>query len=134
MLAQDVLKQLEWDLPTVAFRMGRHAFFSPTRVQDAVDNLKEGVVGKEHKALIDFANRSVISGSGLWMDYVNEHGTFPTGISADDVCLLDLMESDNPAYTRHLEDAKLAQLLITNHATVLNRGVFKEGQFHALYL
>lgn len=131
-LAQDVLKQLEWDLPTVAFRMGRHAFFSPTRVQDAVDNLKEGVVGKEHKALIDFANRSVISGSGLWMDYVNEHGTFPTGISADDVCLLDLMESDNPAYTRHLEDAKLAQLLITNHATVLNRGVFKEGQFHAL--
>lgn len=131
-LAEAALKQLGWKLPTVAFRMGRNAFFSPTRVQDAVNDLAKGVAGKEHKALIDFANTSVIAGSGLWMDYINEHGSFPTGITSDDVCLLDLMQSDNPAYTRHLEDAKSAQLLVTNHATILNRSVFKEGQFHAL--
>lgn len=131
-LAEAALKEVGLKLPLIAFRMGRQAFFSPTRAQDAVDNLPKGVAGDKHAALIEFANASVISGSGLWMDYINAHGTFPTGITADDVCLLDLMDSDNPAYTRHLEDAKSAQLLITNHATIMNRMVFKEGQFYAV--
>ncbi|MBO6224852.1 MAG: hypothetical protein J6N72_05285, partial [Psychrobacter sp.] len=131
-LAESALREAGLKPPVIAFRMGRHAFFSPTRVQDAVDSLPKGLAEDSHTALIEFANTSVITGSGLWMDYINIYGSFPNGITADDICLLDLMDSDNPAYTRHIEDAKIAQLLITNHATIMSRKVFKEGQFYAL--
>lgn len=131
-LAGAALAQAGLKLPRIAFRMGRQAFFSPTRVQDAISNLSESVVGSTHNELLRFAQASVITGSGLWMDYINEYGVFPEGISADDICLLDLMQPDNPAYLQHLELAKGAQLLITNHATVLNKAVFKDSVFHAL--
>lgn len=131
-LAEAALREQGLDLPLVAFRMGRHAFFSPTRLQDAVDNLDKGQAGAAHAELIRFAQASVMTGSGLWMDYINIYGTFPDGISADDVCLLDLMEPDNPAYIEHLAKSKLARLLITNHATVMNRVVFQDAVFHAV--
>lgn len=131
-LAKAALKEMGFDVPSVAFRMGRQAFFSPTRVHDAVDRLKEGVAGKEHAQLVDFAQRSVMTGSGLWLDYLSMYGSFPEGISSDDVCMLDLMESDNPAYDEHLLRSKNARLLITNHATVMNRQVFKNAILHAV--
>lgn len=131
-LATEAIKAQGLDVPSVAFRMGRQAFFSPTRVDDFINGLPESAVTAQHKELARFSQASVVSGSGLWMDYIDKYGAFPKGMSADDVCLLDLMRSDNPAYEHHIEAAKHAQLLITNHATVLNREVFKNRKFHAV--
>lgn len=131
-LAIQAIKAQGLSVPSVAFRMGRQAFFSPTRVDDFINSLPESAVTIEHKELARFSQASVVSGSGLWMDYIDKYGAFPKGVSADDICLLDLMRSDNPAYERHIEAAKHAQLLITNHATLLNRVVFKDRKFHAV--
>lgn len=126
------LKEHGLEIPSVAYRMGRAAFFSPSRIDDFISSLDEDDVSKEHKELLRFSQTSVVSGSGLWMDYIDQHGAFPKGVSAHDVCLLDLMQPDNPAYERHLEDSKSARLLITNHATVLNKEVFKSSAFYAV--
>lgn len=119
-------------LPNIAFRMGRQAFFSPTRVQELIEDMDKALVSAEHTDLVRFANASAVSGTGLWMDYINKYGLFPQGVRSEDICLLDLMESDNPAYDIHLLQAKTADLLITNHATLISPAVFKETQFHAV--
>lgn len=126
------LREYGLDVPSVAFRMGRQAFFSPSRISDFISSLDEKDVRVEHRELLRFGEASTVSGTGLWMDYIEKYGAFPKGMTAQDVCLLDLMQPDNPAYMHHLEDAKAARLLITNHATVLNRSVFKNVTFHAL--
>lgn len=125
------LKDYGLEIPHAAFRMGRQAFFSPSRVSDFISSLDEQDLQEEHRELLRFAEASAVSGTGLWMDYIEKHGVFPKGITSHDICLLDVMEPDSPAYTRHLEDAKSARLLITNHATVLNKSVFKNVTFHA---
>lgn len=119
-------------IPSIAFRMGRQAFFSPTRLNDLIAGMDEQSVTDEHKALVMFAQKSALSGTGLWMDYIEEFGAFPKGVSADDICLLHLMQPDNPAYDKHLEAAKVARLLVTNHATILSQNVFSGAVFHAL--
>lgn len=126
------MKHANMRIPSIAFRMGRQAFFSPTRLNDLLSSMPQEEVTSEHKALLVFAQKSALSGTGLWMDYIEEFGVFPKGVCADDICLLHLMQPDNPAYDRHLLEAKSARLLVTNHATILSHNIFSDVTFHAL--
>lgn len=131
-LAVAALEKQGIAVPSIAFRMGRQAFFSPSRVDDLIKGLSAKDITPHHEELSRYAQASAVSGTGLWMDYIDKYASFPEGITANDICLLDIMESDSPAYTHHLELAKTARLLVTNHATIMSHNVFKASVFHTL--
>lgn len=122
-LAAKVVELAGLTPPKYAFRMGRQAFWSPMRVHQHVLTLLEGKHTPEQASawqnLNRFAHASAATGTGLWMDYLDEYGSFPTGVSVQDVCLLESATPDNPAYTQHLTLASDAALLLTNHASLL---------------
>lgn len=124
-LVAKVLQASGLDMPEYAFRMGRAAFFSPGRVFHLASKAKSN-----RKKFLSFAQQvSVIcqQGTGLWQDYVEEYGELPFNLSPDDVCLLDGGQVDNPAYQRHIEQAKKARLVITNHSSILNQHIFTQN-------
>lgn len=117
---------------SVTLRMGRRAYFSPRRVQRATDAIR-----RKHPDLADALDRfdqhvavSCASGSGLILDWVEQVGPLPPGISESDVCLLDGVEPDSPAFIAHREAGRTADLVVTNHATVvlLARGLTRESE------
>lgn len=107
---------------TVAFRMGKKAFFSPARVQRICNRIKlaEPNRKQEMEAFIFNVKDICEYGSGLWTDYIEEFGELPRGILADDVCLLQHQTIDNPAFSLHLDKIESASVIITNHHSLLH--------------
>lgn len=104
-----------------AYRMGRAAFFSQLRVLDLVIALKKQYpqYTHEYNEFGRFCVASCESGTGLWMDWLDLNINFPPHISSRDICLLDHQLIDNAAYTLHKDVALDANLLITNHMTLM---------------
>lgn len=119
-------------MPSVAIRMGKQSFFSVSRTQNMVNSLDPNKKNKSLQNLLTYVKKSCQTGSGLWMDYLEAYDNFPAGLKADDLCLLENGLTDNLAYDEHLTRSKEAQLLITNHATVLNHFALANTEFHAL--
>lgn len=120
---QDHLSALGIPVASIALRMGRRAYLSPRRVQRLVANLLKGMPSQEEANLLTRFEQHVISscaaGSGLIMDWVDTVGALPKGITDTDICLLDGIEPDNDAFLLARERAKSADLLVTNHASVI---------------
>lgn len=137
-LAVQVLNRMGITPPSYAFRMGRQAFWSPLRVQMHVQSLLAEPHTPEQadawRNLLAFARNSAHTGSGLWLDYLDAYGRMPEKISVLDVCLTENSVPDNPAYDRHLEAAREAALIVTNHATLLvnQRTQVLGGDFYAV--
>lgn len=107
---------------TVAYRMGRNAFFSPGRAERVCKNI-ESVTPNRKKEMNSFLFqiKDICEfGSGLISDYIDEFGELPNGIGIDDICLLQHQKCDNPAFIFHLEKAQTASIVITNHQSLLN--------------
>lgn len=107
---------------SIAYRMGRTSFFSLSRTQIACENLvfNNPERKEELSGFLNYAMSSCESGSGLLSDWLSEYGAFPEGIKTKDICLLSRQKVDNEAYLYHLQKAKNADCLITNHATLIN--------------
>lgn len=110
----------------VALRMGRQNFFSPRRVERVLLQLRadpafalDPKAERQWRRLEQHVSASCTAGSGMLQDWLDDYGAWPPGVTVEALCLLDHMEVDNDAYTRHLEEAKAADLLITNHASLL---------------
>lgn len=124
LFAQKALKEIEIDTSEIhiAYRMGRTSFFSISRTQIACENLvfeqpeRKSELSHFFKYVID----SCENGAGLLSDWLEEYGSFPDGIKTKDICLLSRQKVDNEAYKYHLQQAKDADCLITNHATLIN--------------
>lgn len=116
-----------------AYRMGKQSFFSIDRTVSVVAELSEKHPEHvaEYKRFLNYVGISCESGSGLWFDWLEDNTNFPPHITSNDVCLLQHQIVDNSAYTQHLEDSKDADLLITNHMTVLSQKW--EEEFHAVF-
>lgn len=104
-----------------AYRMGRQAFFSLERTRNCCMSIVNSQPHRETEMakFYHYVEDSCSFGSGLWADYSAEYGCLPSGIKAQDICLLHKQEVDNEAYLHHLECAKEADLLITNHMSSL---------------
>lgn len=120
--------------PVWAFRMGCEAFWSPARVEHHLEELNRSHPLKDDKAtvaqwnaLLRAAKQSVHTGSGLWLDYLADAARWPAGVASKDICLVSGAMDDNDRYTAHKEAAADAQLVVTNHATLMtslgNEGV-----------
>ncbi|MPS92858.1 helicase C-terminal domain-containing protein [Comamonas sp.] len=122
--AKQALNQIGLDTSeiTIAYRMGRTSFFSKSRTQLACERiLFENPERKnELNNFLRHAHISCDSGTGLISDWLNDYGSFPEGIKTTDICLLARQQVDNDAYLLHLQQAKNADCLITNHATLIN--------------
>lgn len=124
--AARILRESGVEPPSWAFRMGMDSFWAPERVADHIAHLKEthperGVVAVQRSwdQVLAAAHESCRTGTGLWVDYVATHFTWPIGVSSKDVCLLAGLEGENARYEEHKVRASDAQLVITNHATTL---------------
>lgn len=116
-----------------AYRMGKQAFFSPTRTETHINQMKaeHPQFSAEYDQFLRFVNASCFSGTGLWLDWIEENLNFPPHVSSRDVCLLQYQVVDNPAYKEHLELAASADLLITNHMTILSQNF--DDEYHAIF-
>ena len=116
-----------------AYRMGKQAFFSPTRTENHINQMKveHPQFSAEYDEFLRFVNASCFSGSGLWLDWIEENLNFPPHVSGRDVSLLQHQVVDSPAYKEHLELAANADLLITNHMTILSQSF--DDEYHAIF-
>jgi ATP-dependent DNA helicase DinG len=117
----------------VAYRMGKASFFSIDRVALLIAEIQT----EQNKALLhefyQYALHSASHGSGLWRDWIDEHGQFPCDISPNSIGLIG--DQTSIAYEAHLTASKEAQLLITNHATMLiavSRKILDLDRVHAI--
>lgn len=133
-ICQKVIELLGFPMPKVAFRMGKQAFFSVSQCENAIKKIDPLLANKDSKKFLSNVTVVCETGTGLWQDYLDNYGDFPDGISSDDVCLTEYGIVDNPAYLNHLALAQDADVLVTNHATVLNRYALSNQKFHALIL
>ncbi|WP_436659650.1 ATP-dependent DNA helicase [Acinetobacter sp. P1(2025)] len=110
-----------------ACRFGRKAFFSITRVKLVCENLiaenQDPQYKQELKEFYNIVSNICSVGSGLITEYLEDYLAFPKGVSDLDICLLQDQDVDNDAYKVHLELAKDADLLITNHMTLINHHI-----------
>lgn len=134
LIGEKVMGLMGYPMPKVAFRMGKQAFFSMAQAEKAMRSVDPKLSKKSSKAFLREVAAICTMGTGLWQDYLDNFDSFPEGISSDDVCLTEYGVTDNPAYSYHLELSRNADILITNHATVLNRYALKQHSFHALIL
>lgn len=122
--AAQVMKQIGVDTTgiSVAYRMGRTSFFSINRTRMVCERLLfENPERKiELRNFLTYVQTSCDSGTGLLSDWLTDYGSFPDGIKTADICLLSRQQVDNDAYLLHLQQAKKADCLITNHATLIN--------------
>lgn len=119
---RNILKKLGLNsTQTVCYRMGKQSFFSLSRVRKVCSRLtlENPKRAQEMKDFIFSVSDICEYGSGLWLDYVEEHGDFPAGISAHDVCLLQHQKNDTESYLMHLEKTETASIIITNHHSIL---------------
>lgn len=135
--ALSVLKELGI-LNTVqtAYRMGKQAFFSPSRTKEAIETvLQETPTAAETLAtFLKYVEASCAGGSGLISDYLDDYMVLPCGLKYQDICLLDTQVIDNEAYKLHRVRAENARLLIMNHASLIiyPQLGFKEDTLHAV--
>lgn len=124
-LVNEIIQQLGFDNHILAaYRMGKQAFFSIERTKNccmrvmAVEPHREVELTK----FVHWIELHCEFGSGLWADYNEEFGCLPKGIKQQDICLLNKQNIDNKAYLHHLERAKEADVIITNHmSTLMNK-------------
>lgn len=116
-----------------AYRMGKQAFFSMSRVEAAVNDLRDKypLHAQEYEEFARFAHASCVSGTGLWLDWLEDNLNFPPHMTQNDICLLQHQSVDNPAYSLHLNEASNAGLLITNHMTILAQTF--EDEYSAIF-
>lgn len=122
--AVKVVEALGLNPPKYGYRMGRQAFFSLERTHSTVERLK--LKYSSNTAYIEqleefqrFAENSCRSGSGLWLDWLEDYYIFPDHIYSGDICLLYSGNIDNDAYVAHINNSSNALLLLTNHATLI---------------
>lgn len=110
---------LNIDHLVITYRMGRQSFFSVERVKHKCASILsvEPDRKSELRKFIYYVEESCHFGSGLWLDYLEEVGELPTGITVNEICLLPSQINDNGAYEFHLEKVKSASIVITNHHT-----------------
>lgn len=123
-LARRALEVLGLPEVVSGYRMGRQAFFCLERTKLTVNRLKEknqlnDVYIEELDAFLAFVIESCNTGSGLWLDWIDEYFAFPHGISSRDICLLYDGQINNEAYIKHINASLSARILITNHATLI---------------
>lgn len=111
----------------VSYRMGKQAFFSPTRVKHVCNRISGSELSRkqEMENFLFHALDICEYGSGLWTDYLEDFGDFPHGVTSDDICLLQHQECDNPAFTLHVEKMQMASVIVTNHHSLLNPEITK---------
>ena len=131
LFAQTVVEKLGLIPPSSGYRMGRNAFFSIERTRNVVQRLAtrfshDTAYVEQLDRFLQFALDSVTSGSGLWLDWLDEYFQFPDRISSKDICLLYSGTIDNQAYINHLNASSGLKLLVTNHATVIGNDNISE--------
>lgn len=107
-----------------AYRMGRQAFYCMERTQHLVEQLlakysHDVDYCQQLEEFLSYAHKSCNSGSGLWLDWLEEYFMFPDHIHSRDICLLYDGRISNDAYIKHINQAASARLLLTNHATLI---------------
>jgi ATP-dependent DNA helicase DinG len=133
-----LLKRLNLDTSnlSIAYRMGRQAFFSIERTAYITKLLKlnEPKRVNELDSFLDFVMDSCEKGTGLWLDYIEEFGEFPEGIKINDIEIKANDRIDNNAYTAHLNRVKDAAIVISNHHSCImaNRIGMDEFNIHAM--
>lgn len=122
--AMRVVEQLGLEPATCAYRMGRQAFFCLDRTEYVINKLKQRYSHDDEycsqlDSFMEFAVDSCKSGTGLWLDWLEEYYAFPEHVHSRDICLLYDGRINNDAYVQHINKAASARLLLTNHATLI---------------
>lgn len=128
-IALDVAANLVGVRPVAAGRKGMRNFVWPARVEEHLARL-EDVLADEGgetatdpavemlRRMVEWAD-SALDGraSGLLSEWLEMEGTFPAGVSADDLCLLPHAPADQAHhYDSHVEEAAAADIIVCNHS------------------
>lgn len=133
----ELLRQIEKDIPianritealtdtTVPFstRIGKQHYLDPDRIELLYVNLvDEGVeLTSKHHELLSWAKTSALAGSGLISDWRQSFGALPTGVTEEAICLTKYSrDGANNAESRSSANAKVAGIVITTHAMMIN--------------
>jgi ATP-dependent DNA helicase DinG len=119
-------------LPIIEQRIGMQHFVDPQRVALKLSE-KEEVDTKLALDFLRWSQNTAEHGSGLIEEWVQEYGSLPFQLSANDICLTKYSIAQcNYAYTKQKKDSGLCDILITSHMMLcssLTNGTL--GEFRA---
>lgn len=114
-------------VPSIAQRLGKQNFISPSRVERYIHVYFDGSpVPEAWTTLQEWAIKSCRTGSGLIQDYINAYGRLPEGALQEEICINEDVTddiTDNPQYRAHLERASIADITLTSHQMLILEGM-----------
>ena len=121
--AQQVIYELTGKKLVVAPRMGLRNFVSPMRI--SVSMAEKGITEKTASSSVkNFLKWANSSRSGTFMEWHQLHGEIPCEFMMSEICCEQyLPDSEKLRYQIHKDQAKGADVIITNHALTLMHAI-----------